>query len=163
LITREATPRIEESKREVMLLENSSNLGGLGDTVNVKAGFGRNYLIPQGKAVPATAANVAEFEARRADLEAAAAETLSQSEARAEQINALELIEIAANAGEEGKLFGSVGTRDIADAVTAAGCAIDKAEVRLPEGALRELGEYEVAIQVHGEVTAMVNIAVIPE
>jgi len=148
---------------EVILLENISNLGGLGDTVNVKAGFGRNYLIPQGKAVPATAANVAEFEARRADLEAAAAETLSQSEARAEQINALELIEIAANAGEEGKLFGSVGTRDIADAVTAAGCAIDKAEVRLPEGALRELGEYEVAIQVHGEVTAMVNIAVIPE
>ena len=148
---------------EVILLENISNLGGLGDTVNVKAGFGRNYLIPQGKAVPATEANVAEFETRRAELEAAAAETLSAAEVRAEQINALELIEIAANAGEEGKLFGSVGTRDIADAVTAAGCAIDKAEVRLPEGALRELGEFEVAIQVHGDVTAMVNIAVIPE
>lgn len=148
---------------EVILLENISNLGNLGDTVQVKAGFGRNFLIPQGKAVPATAANVAEFETRRAGLEAAAAETLSQAEGRAEEINALGLIEIPANAGEEGKLFGSVGTRDIADAVSAAGCTIDKAEVRLPEGALRELGEYEIAVQVHGDVTAMVNIAVIPE
>lgn len=148
---------------EVILLENIGNLGNLGDTVQVKAGFGRNFLIPQGKAVPATAANVAEFESRRAELEAAAAQTLAQAEARAEQINALDLIEIPANAGEEGKLFGSVGTRDIADAVTAAGCEVDKAEVRLPEGALRELGEYEIAIQVHGDVLAMVNIAVIPE
>ena len=148
---------------EVILLENISNLGNLGDTVDVKAGFGRNFLIPQGKAVPATAANVAEFETRRADLEAAAAETLSQAEGRAEEIAALGVIEIAANAGEEGKLFGSVGTRDIAEAVCAAGCTVDKAEVRLPEGALRDLGEYEIAIQVHGDVTAMVNIAVIPE
>jgi large subunit ribosomal protein L9 len=148
---------------EVILLENIGNLGNLGDTVQVKSGFGRNFLIPQGKAVPATAANVAEFESRRAELEAAAAETLAEAEGRAEQINALGLIEIPANAGEEGKLFGSVGTRDIADAITAAGCEIDKAEVRLPEGALRELGEYEIAIQVHGDVIAMVNIAVIPE
>ncbi len=148
---------------EVILLENIGNLGNLGDTVQVKSGFGRNFLIPQGKAVPATAANVAEFESRRAELEAAAAETLAEAEGRAEQLNALGLIEIPANAGEEGKLFGSVGTRDIADAITAAGCEIDKAEVRLPEGALRELGEYEIAIQVHGDVTAMVNIAVIPE
>ena len=148
---------------EVILLENVGNLGNLGDKVDVKAGFGRNYLIPQGKAVPATEDNVAQFEARRAELEAAAAGALSAAEARAEGINALGLISIAANAGEEGKLFGSIGTRDIAEAVTAAGCEIDKSEVRLPEGALRELGEYEVAIQLHGDVTAMVAVAVIPE
>ena len=148
---------------EVILLENIGSLGDLGDKVDVKAGFGRNYLIPQGKAVPATADNIAQFEARRAELEAAAAETLATAEARGEAINGLGLITIPANAGEEGKLFGSIGTRDIADAVTAAGVEIDKSEVRLPEGALRELGEYEVAVQVHGDVTAMVAIAVVPE
>ncbi len=148
---------------EVILLENVSNLGGLGDKVDVKAGFGRNYLIPQGKAVPATAENTAEFEARRAELEAAAAEVLAKAQARAEAINALAVITISANAGEEGKLFGSVGTRDIAEAVTAAGCEVDKAEIRLPNGALRDLGEYEVAVQVHGEVSATVSIAVVPE
>ncbi len=148
---------------EVILLENIGNLGNLGDKVDVKSGYGRNFLIPQGKAVPATEDNVAKFEARRAELEAAAAEATAAAEARAEAINALGLISITANAGEEGKLFGSVGTRDIADAVTAAGAEIDKAEVRLPEGALRELGEYEVAIQLLGDVTASVAIAVIPE
>ena len=148
---------------EVILLENISNLGGLGDKVDVKPGFGRNYLIPQGKAVPATAEAVAEFEARRAELEAAAAEAQASAEQRAEAINALGLITISANAGEEGKLFGSIGTRDIAEAVSAAGAEIDKAEVRLPEGALREIGEYEVDIQVHGDVTAIVAIAVVPE
>jgi large subunit ribosomal protein L9 len=148
---------------EVILLENISNLGGLGDKVDVKAGFGRNYLIPQGKAVPATESNTAEFEARRAELEAAAATAQNAAETRAEAINALGLLSIGANAGEEGKLFGSVGTRDIAAAVTAAGCDVDKSEVRLPEGALRELGEYEVAIQVHGAVVAAVAIAVVPE
>ncbi len=148
---------------DVILLENISNLGNLGDTVKVKAGFGRNYLIPQGKAVPANAANTAEFEARRAELEAAAAEQLTAAESRAEDINALGTVSIGANAGEEGKLFGSIGTRDIADAVTALGCAVDKSEVRLPEGALRELGEYDVAIQVHGEVTASIHLEVVPE
>ena len=148
---------------EVILLENISNLGGLGDKVNVKAGFGRNYLIPQGKAVPATASATAEFETRRAELEAAAASSLTSAEARAEAINGVGLISIEANAGEEGKLFGSVGTRDIAEAITAAGCEVDKSEVRLPEGALRDLGEYEISIQVHGDVTAMVVVAVIPE
>ena len=148
---------------EVILLENISNLGGLGDKVNVRAGFGRNYLVPKGKAVPATASNVADFEVRRAELEAAAAATLAAAEARAETINALGLISIPANAGEEGKLFGSIGTRDIADALTAAGWEVDKSEVRLPEGALRQLGEYEIAIQVHGDVVAAVAIAVIPE
>jgi len=148
---------------EVILLENISKLGRLGQTVNVKAGFGRNYLIPQGKAVHATEANTAAFEARRADLEAAAAALLAAAQLRADAINALGLISIAANAGEEGKLFGSVGTRDIAEAVVALGCEVDKSEVRLPSGALRELGEYEIAIQVHGDVTAMVAVAVIPE
>ena len=148
---------------EVILLENISNLGGLGDKVDVKAGFGRNYLIPQGKSVPATEGNSAEFEARRAELEAAAATALGTAQARAEAINALGLISIEANAGEEGKLFGSVGTRDIAEAVNAAGVELDKSEVRLPQGALRELGEYEIAIQVHGDVSAMVAIAVVPE
>lgn len=148
---------------EVILLENIGNLGDLGDKVDVKAGFGRNYLIPQGKAVPATESNVAEFETRRAELEAAAAASLTAAQGRADAIGALGLISIPANAGEEGKLFGSIGTRDIAEALTAAGCEVDKSEVRLPEGALRELGEYEVAIQVHSGVTASVAIAVIPE
>ena len=148
---------------EVILLENISNLGGLGDKVDVKAGFGRNYLIPQGKAVPATEEAIAQFEARRAELEAAAAEALAAAEARAAELNAMQLVTIAANAGEEGKLFGSIGTRDIADAVTAAGVAIDKAEVRLPEGALREVGEYEINIQVHGDVTAIIALAVVAE
>ncbi len=148
---------------EVILLENISNLGGLGDKVDVKAGFGRNYLIPQGKAVPATEEAIAQFEARRAELEAAAAEALAAAEARAAELNAMQLVTIEANAGEEGKLFGSIGTRDIADAVTAAGVAVDKAEVRLPEGALREVGEYEINIQVHGDVTAIIALAVVAE
>lgn len=148
---------------EVILLENISNLGGLGDKVDVKAGFGRNYLIPQGKAVPATEDAVAKFEARRAELEAAAADSLAAAEARAATLNEMQPVTIPANAGEEGKLFGSIGTRDIADAVTAAGVAIDKSEVRLPEGALRELGEYEINVQVHGDVTAIIALAVVPE
>jgi large subunit ribosomal protein L9 len=127
------------------------------------AGFGRNYLIPQGKAVPATEDAVAKFEARRAELEAAAADSLAAAEARAATLNEMQLVTIPANAGEEGKLFGSIGTRDIADAVTAAGVAIDKSEVRLPEGALRELGEYEINVQVHGDVTAIIALAVVPE
>lgn len=148
---------------EVILLENISKLGRLGQTVNVKAGFGRNYLIPQGKAVHATDANTAAFEARRAELESAAAALLAAAQLRADAINALGLISITANAGEEGKLFGSVGTRDIAEAIVALGCEVDKSEVRLPSGALRELGEYEIAVQVHGDVTAMVTVAVIQE
>lgn len=148
---------------EIILLENISKLGKLGQTVNVKAGFGRNFLIPQGKAVPANEANIAAFEARRADLEAAAAAQLAAAQQRADAINALASVTIAANAGDEGKLFGSVGTRDIADAITARGCEVDKSEVRLPSGALRELGEFEIAIQVHGDVTATVVVAIIQE
>lgn len=148
---------------EVILLENIGSLGSLGDKVTVKAGYGRNYLIPQQKAVPATDVNVAEFEARRADLERAAAETLAAAQVRAEGLAELQVITIEANAGEEGKLFGSVGTRDIANAVTAAGCAIDKSEVRLPQGALRDIGEYSVAVQLHPEVMTDITLAVIPE
>ena len=148
---------------EVILLENVGNLGALGDKVDVKPGYGRNFLIPQGKAVPATEENVAKFETRRAELEAAAAAAIEAAQSRAEAITALARIEIAATAGEEGKLFGSVGTRDIAEALTVAGCAVDKAEVRLPEGAIRELGEFEIMIQLHAEVTSSVAINIVAE
>ncbi|MFT4872092.1 50S ribosomal protein L9 [Congregibacter sp.] len=148
---------------EIILLENIGNLGGLGDKVIVKAGYGRNYLIPRGKAVPATEANVAEFEARRADLERTAVDALTVAQGRADALAALDVLTIEANAGEEGKLFGSIGTRDIAEIVCAAGCDIDKSEVRLPEGALREVGEYSVAIQVHPEVMTAITVAVVPE
>jgi large subunit ribosomal protein L9 len=148
---------------EVILLDNVGSLGGLGDRVDVKPGYGRNFLIPQGKAVPATPENVEKFEARRAELEAAAAETLGAAQKRAEGIQALEQVQIAATAGEEGKLFGSVGTRDIAEALTAAGCETDKSEVRLPDGAIRELGEYEIMIQLHAEVATTANIAIVAE
>ncbi|GAA6169564.1 50S ribosomal protein L9 [Sessilibacter corallicola] len=148
---------------EVILLDKVGKLGGIGDKVSVKAGFGRNYLIPQGKALPANAKNLAEFEARRAELEAAAAEKTSAATARAEKLAELEAVTIAANAGDEGKLFGSIGTRDIAEAITAAGVEVAKAEVKLPEGALREVGEYEIDIQLHTEVTQVVRVAVIAE
>ena len=148
---------------EGILLDNVGSLGGLGDRVDVKPGYGRNFLIPQGKAVPATPENVEKFEARRAELEAAAAATLGAAQKRAEGIQALEQVQIAATAGEEGKLFGSVGTRDIAEALTAAGCDTDKSEVRLPDGAIRELGEYEIMIQLHAEVATTANIAIVAE
>lgn len=148
---------------EVILLETVGNLGGLGDQVSVKAGFGRNYLLPQGKAVPATAENVAQFEARRAELEAATASALTAAQKRADAINAMAAVVITMKAGDEGKLFGSVGTRDIAEAGTAAGVEIDKSEVRLPEGALREIGTYEVAVQVHANVMAVLNLSIVAE
>lgn len=148
---------------EVILLEKVGKLGSIGDKVNVKAGYGRNYLIPNNKAVFATADNLAAFEARRAELEAAAAEQLTAAEARGAQLAGLETITITANAGDEGKLFGSIGTRDIADAVTAAGVEVAKSEVKLPEGALREIGEFEIDIQVHSEVTQAINLSVVAE
>ncbi len=147
---------------EVILLEKIGKLGNLGDKVSVKSGFGRNYLVPQGKAVPATEANVAKFEERRAELEAAAAEKLSAATARAEALNEKE-VTITAKCGDEGKLFGSIGTRDIADAITAAGAEVCKSEVRLPEGALRSIGEFDIAIQLHPEVTTTVKLAVVGE
>lgn len=148
---------------EVILLEKVGKLGSIGDKVNVKAGYGRNYLIPQNKAVFATSANMEEFEAKRAELEAAALEQRTAAEARGQQLAALPAIVITANSGDEGKLFGSIGTRDIADAVTAAGVEVSKSEVKLPEGALREIGEYEIDIQLHAEVTQPIKLSVVAE
>ncbi|MEH6616258.1 MAG: 50S ribosomal protein L9 [Porticoccus sp.] len=148
---------------EVILLEKVGKLGNIGDKVNVKAGYGRNYLVPTSKAVFATAANLAAFEARRAELEAAAAEQRAAAEVRGAQLAGLETITIAANAGDEGKLFGSIGTQDIADALTAAGAEVVKSEVKLPEGALREIGEYDIDIQLHSDVTQAIKLAVVAE
>jgi large subunit ribosomal protein L9 len=147
---------------EVILLEKVGGLGNLGDKVRVKGGFGRNYLIPYGKAVSATPANVAHFEARRAELEAAANERLAAAQARAEKLAGLK-VTIKANSGDEGKLFGSVGTRDIADAVTAAsGIEVGKSEVRLPNGVIRTLGDFEIDLQLHGDVTQTISVSVVP-
>jgi large subunit ribosomal protein L9 len=144
---------------EVILLEKVGKLGSLGDQVNVKSGFGRNFLIPQGKAVPANKANKEAFEARRSELEAAAAEKLAAAQARAEAMNEL-TVTILANAGDEGKLFGSIGTKDIADALAAAGQTVDKSEVKLPEGALRNIGSYAIALQLHSDVSVEVTVQV---
>lgn len=146
---------------QVILLDKIGSLGSLGDQVNVKSGYARNFLIPKGKAVMATQSNVEMFETRRAELEAKVAEQLSASQARADKLAALEAVVISSKAGDEGKLFGSIGTRDIADAVSAAGVAVAKSEVRLPEGALRNVGEFEVSIQVHSEVTAKITLNVV--
>jgi large subunit ribosomal protein L9 len=146
----------------VILLEKVHNLGDLGEKVNVKAGFGRNYLIPQGKAVSATADNIAKFEARRAELEKIAGEKLGAAEARKVSLDGMS-VTIAQKAGDEGKLFGSVGTHDIAEALTAAGVEVQKSEVRLPQGALRELGEYEIDIALHGDVVATIKLTVVAE
>jgi len=147
---------------EVILLEKVVNLGNLGDKVNVKSGYARNFLIPQLKAVMATAKKIAEFEARRAELEKAAADKLAAAEARATALGKIEVV-IAHKAGDEGKLFGSVGTLDIADAMTAAGAAVDKSEVRLPTGIIRQVGSYEIDVNLHADVTATVNVQVVAE
>ncbi len=149
---------------EVILLEKVVNLGNLGDQVNVKPGYGRNYLIPGGKAVMATADNVAAFEARRAELEAKAAEAVAAAQARADKLAAIDGgVTIAANAGDEGKLFGSIGAADIADALNAAGGDVDKSEVKLPEGPLRAIGEYSIDVQLHTDVTQAVTVNVVAE
>ena len=148
---------------EVILLEKVANVGALGDKVTVKSGYARNFLIPQGKAVFASNANVAEFEARRAELEKQAAEKLAAAESRKAAIEAIDGVTIAHQAGDEGKLFGSVGTGDIADAVTAAGVEVTRAEVRMPEGAIREVGEYEFVIHLHTDVDATVKVTVVAE
>ncbi|MES2821353.1 MAG: 50S ribosomal protein L9 [Pseudomonadota bacterium] len=145
---------------EVILLEKVANLGNLGDKVNVKAGYGRNFLLPHGKATAATAANVAAFELRRADLEQAAADKKASAETRAAQLAELE-VTITATAGDEGKLFGSIGTHDIADALTASGVEVAKSEVRLPNGTIRHVGEFDVAVHLHAEVEATVRVVVV--
>lgn len=147
---------------DVILLQRIKNLGKLGDKVSVKAGYGRNYLIPQGKAVAATEANTAAFEARRAELEKQEAEVLAAAQARANQLSEVNVV-ITAKAGDEGKLFGSIGTRDIAEALTNAGIAVDRSEIRLPNGALRHTGEFNVAIQLHHDVNAEVLVTIVSE
>lgn len=148
---------------QVILLEKLAHLGNIGDQVNVKAGFARNFLIPQGKAVMATASNIAYFETRRAELEAKAAEVLAQAKARGEKLTALAKVTIASKAGDEGRLFGAITTRDVAEAVTKAGIELAKSEVRLSTGPLRTLGEHEVRFQLHPEVFASLVVDVIPE
>lgn len=148
---------------EVILLENIENLGSVGDKVSVKAGFARNYLVPQGKAKMATAANLAEFEARRAELEQAAAEALATAESRKQAIEALGVVEITARVGSEGKLFGSVGVGDICDAIEAMGGDVQKSEVRMPEGALRTIGEHVVDIHLYTDVDTQVTVNIIGE
>ncbi|PKM10484.1 MAG: 50S ribosomal protein L9 [Gammaproteobacteria bacterium HGW-Gammaproteobacteria-3] len=147
---------------EVILLEKIANLGSLGDKVTIKAGYGRNYLLPKGKAVPATAAKLAEFEARRAELEKAATEKLSAAEARAQALAKLE-ITLAHKAGDEGKLFGSIGTQNIAEAITEAGVKVEKNEIRLPQGPIRQIGNYAVAIDLHSDVVGTVALTVVAE
>lgn len=147
---------------DVILLQRIKNLGQLGDKVSVKPGYGRNFLIPQGKAVAATEANTAAFEARRAELERGEAALLTSAQERAAQLAEVNVV-ITAKAGDEGKLFGSVGTRDIADALTASGLEIDRSEVRLPNGALRHTGEFNVAVQLHHDVMAEVLVTIIAE
>ena len=146
----------------VILLDRITNLGDLGDEVAVKGGYARNFLIPQGKAVRATKENRDVFEARRAELERVANERLGEATARAEKLADV-AITITAKAGDEGKLYGSIGTQDIADALAAAGHEVTRAEVRMPEGVIRLAGEYEVDLQLHSEVTVTIKLAVIPE
>jgi len=152
----------EVGTMEVILLQKVENLGDLGDKVRVRAGYGRNYLIPQGMAQRATAENLAEFEARRAELEKAAAEVLAVATSRQAQLEGLE-VTITANAGDEGRLFGSIGTADIADAITAAGVEVGRHEVRLPEGPLRAIGEYEIELHLHSDVDAQVKVIIAGE
>jgi large subunit ribosomal protein L9 len=147
---------------EVILLQKVANLGNIGDRVKVKSGFGRNYLLPEGKATLATAANVEKFEQLRAELERLAGEQLHTASERATALNNFRLT-ITAKAGTEGRLFGSIGTSDIAEAATRAGIPIARSEVRLPNGPLRALGEHEVHIHLHADVDAPVTVVIAPE
>ena len=147
---------------ELILLEKVQKLGDLGDKVKVKPGYGRNFLVPQGMAVRATPANIAEFEARRADLEKAALAKLSSAKERSEGLEGFE-ITLSANASEEGKLYGSIGPREIADAVTAAGPKLEKSEVIMGEGPIRYTGEHEVILNLHADVDTHIKVTVNPE
>jgi len=145
---------------DIILLEKIANLGNLGDKVSVRPGYARNFLIPNGKAVTATAEKLAQFEQRRAELEKKAADELAAARARAEAIGKL-AVTIAQKAGEEGRLYGSVGTKDIADAVTAAGAEVHKQEVRLPHGPLRAIGDYEITVHLHSDVNATLALKIV--
>jgi large subunit ribosomal protein L9 len=147
---------------EVILLQKVDNLGNLGDKVKVRAGYGRNFLIPQGKAKPATAKNVEEFEKRRAELEKLAADQLSGAEKRKAELEG-KVVTINSKAGQEGKLFGSVGTVDIADALNNAGLKVERKEVRMPQGPIRAAGEHKVEIHLHTDVNVEVVVNVVAE
>jgi large subunit ribosomal protein L9 len=147
---------------EIILLQKVANLGNIGDRVKVKSGFGRNYLLPQGKATVATPENIARFEARRTELENAAREHFASAEQRAGQLKEFKLV-IPAKAGTEGKLFGSVGTSDIAEAATRAGITIQRSEVRLPNGALRTIGDHTVTLHLHADIDVPLAVSIVPE
>jgi len=147
---------------ELILLQKVTNLGNLGDKVSVKPGYGRNFLVPQGKAVPATAANLADFEAKRAEYEAKAKANLDGAQGRVAQLEGAS-ITLKVNASTEGKLYGSVGPRDIADAFTAAGLPLEKSEVILGEGPIRHIGEFDVVVHLHADVETTVKVVVEPE
>lgn len=144
----------------VILLENVENLGGIGDLVKVKPGYGRNYLLPQGKAALATPDNIKEIEKRRAELEKAAAEELAKAKHRAKGIEGVEIV-VKANAGAEGKLFGSVGPIDIADALAAIQVEVERSEIRMPEGPIQEVGDFKIGVHLHAEVNAEITVQVI--
>jgi large subunit ribosomal protein L9 len=148
---------------EIILLEKIRNVGALGELVKVKAGFARNYLIPQRKAVTANDANRAKFEAQRADLEKREAELLKSAQQRAEKINASAAITITAKVAEEGKLYGSVGIHEVTEAIKKSGMDIQKSEIKMPSGPIRHVGEYEVHLFLHGDVTATIKVVVVPE
>lgn len=147
---------------DVILLDKIENLGGLGDKVTVKPGFARNFLIPKGKAKYATPENIAEFEAKRAELEEAAAEALTMAQQRREKLEGMN-VSVTAKTGAEGKLFGSVGTADIAEAISVAGEEVEKREVRLPTGPLRQTGEYDIELHLHTDVNVTIKLTVLPE
>jgi len=147
---------------EVILLEKIENLGNIGSRVKVKPGYGRNYLLPQGKATLATPENIARFESMRADLERKASDSLTAAQARAQQLAGVRL-NLSAKAGSEGKLFGSIGTIDIAEACTRAGVEVDRSEVRLPDGPIRVLGEHHVELHLHSDVNVPLTVIVLPE
>jgi large subunit ribosomal protein L9 len=147
---------------DIILLQKVANLGAIGDRVKVKSGYARNYLVPTGRATMATAANIKKFEGQRHELEAKAAQELSAAQARAQKFESFKL-EIKAKAGTEGKLFGSIGTTDIAEAATKAGQEVGRSEVRMPNGPIRAVGEHQVQLHLHTDVDVTLPVLIIAE